>query len=245
MKKVFFAVLFLHIVCGGIALAQEGVLFVGGSPLDTYQPRVIVPLLEEAFRRNGIEFKAESYPSARSLMMSNSGEADGELHRVYDFAEVSEGRFPNLVRIESELLVIHLSVFSEDPATINDWSDLKGADVAYQRGRQNAQNYLEKAVKPKHIHPKNSDILAFRMLANGRVGFVVSESFEGQRMIFKNDEFKDIREVGRLKETRIYAYMHKKHRELAKTIAATLEAMKQDGTYSRIVERVRKELLVH
>ncbi len=87
------------------AQAVDEVHFVGGAPLDTYQPSVIVPILQEAFARNNINFKATHYPSARSLVMSNSGAADGELHRVYNFQEVSKGKYPNLIRGKTNLFM--------------------------------------------------------------------------------------------------------------------------------------------
>jgi len=37
--------------------------------------------------------------------------------------------------------------------------------------------------------------------------------------------------------------MHKKHTQLAKAIAATLEEMKRDGTYQKIVDNVRASIL--
>jgi len=218
-------------------------LFVGGSPLDTYQPRTIVPLLEEAFRRNGIDFEARHYPSSRALVLSNSGEADGELNRVSNFHEVSKGEYPNLVRIESHLMTVHLAVFSRRNTRIDKPSDLKGFNIAYKRGRKNVEKILDGFVFEKDMQPKNSDMTAFSMLAEGRVDYVMSPSFEGQMLIQQNDKFDAIKEVGRIEEVKIYSYMHKKHSGLAETIAASLEEMKQDGTFQRIVEEVRALIL--
>jgi len=243
MKVTVVALILFLLVGGSTSFSQDKVVFVGGAPLDTYQPQTIVPLLEEAFRRNGILFEVRSYPSARSLVMSNSGAADGELHRVYDFHKVSKGKYPNLVRIESQLMAVYLAVFSKANGPVEDWSDLKGFDVAFQRGRQDVQNYLEENVDHAGILPKNSDMTSFKMLAEARVDYVVAESFQGQLMIKQSSEFEEIQEVGRLVETRIYAYMHKKHRKLAGKIATTLEAMKHDGTYNRIVNEVKERML--
>lgn len=243
MKYFILALLFVLVPCSGVAVAQDEVLFVGGAPLDSYQPQVIVPLLREAFARNGIRFEAEAYPSARSLVMSNSGEADGELHRVHNFAEVSKGRYPNLMRIEFQLMSVYLSVYSKKSGTISRWKDLKGYDIAFQRGRQNVRAYLENAVGKNDIHPKNTDLTAFYMLAEDRVDYVVAEDFEGQRILQLYPELQGIKAVGRLEETRIYSYINKKHSQLAETIAMTLTDMENDGTYQRIVEDVRASLL--
>lgn len=226
------------------ASAQESVLFVGGAPLDTTQPRFIVPLLEEAFARNNIEFHVKSLPSPRSLEMSNSGQADGELHRVYEFHEVSDGRFGNLVRVESQLMSVYLAVFSKRKnKAITSWEDLKGHIVGYQRGRQNVKTYLKEENGDIIASPQNTELGLFKMLVEGRVDYAVSESFEGLRLLRTHPEFNMIAEVGRLKETKIYSYMHVKHAELAKKIGHTLDEMKIDGTFDRIASKIQRELL--
>ena len=62
------------------------VRFSGGAPLNSYLPRVITPILFEAFKRHGTTFSTSYRPSLRSLIVTNRGEYDGELHRVYNFA---------------------------------------------------------------------------------------------------------------------------------------------------------------
>lgn len=243
MKGTVFTLIIAFLFNLGPALAQDEVLFVGGAPLDTYQPRVVVSLLKEAFKRNGIVFNAKHYPSTRSLELSNSGEADGELHRVHDFHTVSKGAYPNLVRIDSQLMSVYRAVFSRNKRKIKSPEELKGFKVAYQRGRKAVEHDLGPLLGDEYLLPKNSDLTAFGMLAEGRVDYVVSESFEGQRMISANTNFKSIKEVGRLKEARIYAYMNKKHSDLARTIAATIQEMKRDGTYHQIVDDVRASII--
>lgn len=243
MKRVILLVLIALLSCGGQASAVDEVFFVGGAPLDTYQPRVITALLTEALERNGILFSAKHYPSERSLFMSNSGEADGELHRVFDFHEVSDGRYPNLIRIESQLMSIYMAAFAVNKRIVVDkWTDMDGAAIGYLRGRQNAKKYLS-TLRSALIYPQNTEEGLFRMVREGRLDFAVSESLEGRKMVRQHPELNGIVEVGKLKETKIYAYMNKKHAELAKILAATLEAMKHDGSYQRIVDEVTAEYL--
>ena len=114
--------------------AVDEVTFSGGAPIDGYQPRIIVPILKEAFKRNGIRFHAEYNSSLRSLQISNSGMVDGELHRVYEFAELSDGKYLNLIKIESKLLSVWLAAFASKDIKIETWNDLKGYNVIYYRG---------------------------------------------------------------------------------------------------------------
>lgn len=234
----------LVLLAGTAGHAQEEVFFTGGWPLDRYQPRVVCALLGEAFSRMDVKFRFKHYPSARSLVMANSGEADGELHRVYEFHEVSDGRFPNLIRVESQLLTMHLAVFAKaGKKDVTCIDDLRGSRIGYLRGRQNARKMLLKISSETNIAPQNSEFSLLRMVAEGRLDYALVESFDGRVLIKTRGELMDLREVGRLTETRIFTYMNKKHAALAKRLAATLDGMKRDGSFQEIVDRVHKELL--
>ncbi|WP_031484620.1 substrate-binding periplasmic protein [Maridesulfovibrio frigidus] len=234
-----FIIVFIFTLCS-TAVAQGEVVFASGSPLSTYQSRVIYPLLKEAFKRNGVEFDAKSYPSPRSLLMSNSGALDGELHRVYNFHEVSGGQYPNLVRIECDLLSIYLAVFSKNAdVKIVNWEQLVGSKVGFVSGKKYAESFLGKTLKPENIIRQSSEPNLFKMLAKGYIEYAISGGLEGKRLVLKHPDFHGIKEVGKLKETKIYAYMHKKHAALAEKVAITLIEMKKDGAFKKIVNEAR------
>ena len=245
--KIFFKNKSLHILFviflitqTSTAEATDEVTFSGGAPLDEYQPRLIVPILTEAFKRNGIRFHAKYHPSLRSLQYSNSGKMDGELHRVHEFHEVSSGKYPNLMRIESKLLSVWLAAFATKSVKIEIWDDLKEYNVIYYRGRKNVELFLNKVLPPEKIYAVTTDEQAFRMLAASRTDMVISESRQGNKIIANNPKLSDIVEIAKLDETKIYAYIHKKHRDIAPIIAGAIEEMKWDGTFSMIVDDVNK-----
>mgnify|MGYP000426774199 CR=1 FL=1 len=220
--------------------AVDEVTFSAGAPLDSYQARIIVPILSEAFKRNQISFHAEYYPSLRSLQLSNSGEFDGELHRVYNFFEVSDGKYPNLLRIESLLLSVWLSAFSTKNLKIESWEDLNSYTVIFYRGRKNVEKQLLRVLPKEQIHEVNTDEQAFRMLVAGRADIVISESLQGNKIIANNPKLSHVVEVAKMHETKIYAYIHKRHEKLAPQIADTIEKMRADNSFSRIVNDVNK-----
>jgi len=239
LYKIPFIVLLLALaglISPFTSYAAPSVTFSGGAPLNTYQPKVIIPILKEAFRRNGVIFNAEHNPSLRSLQLSNSGIVDGELHRVFNFHKVSNGEYPNLVRIESQLLSIWVTAFATKEFEISNWADLSPHQVAYYRGRKNVENFLKGIMPSKNIQTVNHDKQAFRLLANNRIEIVISELKEGINIIKSSDKFKNIREIARLDETKIYAYIHKKHKDLASQVAQALEEMKKDGTFKRLLK---------
>ena len=163
--------------------AVEEITFTGGQPLHHYQPSIIVPILTEAFKRNGIRFKTVPHPSRRSLVYSSTGAFDGELHRVYDFHKVTSGKYPDLIRIESEMLTVWRAVFSTQEIKFETWDDLKGYRVAYSRGRKNVEKLLPQFLAKEQIVAANNDVHAFKMLSEGLVDVVVSESRLGETLL--------------------------------------------------------------
>ena len=238
IKSWYYCSLILFLLSPVSGQAVEQITFTGGQPLNQYQPSIIVPVLSEAFKRNGIIFKAVHNPSLRSLLHSSSGNLDGELHRIYEFHKVSGGQYPDLIRIESEMLTIWLAIFSTKQMKFDTWDDLKGHTVAYSRGRKNLEKILPLYLSAKKIVPANNDTHAFKMLSEGLVDVVVSENRLGENLLAGQQQFSNIRKVTKIYPTRIFSYMHKKHRQLAEKIAATLEQMKQDGSYKKIVAAV-------
>jgi len=223
-----YAFCFLLLLASHLQATNE-IVFTGGASLKSYQPSIIVPILTEAFKRNGIEFRALYHPSLRSLILANSGKLDGELHRVYDFHKVSMGKYPNSV---------WLSAFSSNGIIITGWGDLKGYRVAYYRGRKDVETILNKVLAPALITRVNTDEQAFSMLAAGRVDLVISESIQGKMLIESHQKFSKITEVAKIDESKIYAYMHIKHEKLVGDIAEILNGMKEDGSFLKIVDKV-------
>jgi ABC-type amino acid transport substrate-binding protein len=223
--------------------AVDEVLFVGGAPLQNYQTSIIVRVLEEAFRRNKITFTAKHYPSARSLAMSNSGEADGELHRVYEFHEITQNKYPNLIRVDSQMLTVAVTLFAaKDGITAKTWDDLTPYTVAYKRGRKNFEKGVNKVLPPEQILAMDTDEDALRMVVRGRADLAITNAPEILVIISKNSELADLVQVGQLSQARIYSYLHKKHEALAPVIAETIENMKADGTFQQIVDTVSEEM---
>jgi len=239
MKRLFYLLLSICCILQSLnAQSIKEVTFSGGAPLDTYIPSITVPVLTEAFKRNGIEFKAIHLPSLRSLESTNSGVLDGELHRVSNFHEVSKGKYPNLIKIDSDLVHVWVVAFSTKNIRINSWKDLKDYYISYYRGRKNITAALQNVVPQKQIFRVNNDKKAFELLSAGRIDFVVTERNQGNKILSKYPEFSTISEVGQLQQSIIFAYINKKYKDLAHKIATSIDEMKKDGTFKRLVEKM-------
>ena len=126
---IFFSLLVVTFLT--LSTSRAEVTFSAGAPLNGFQAQMIIPILNEAFKRNGVEFKAEYNPSLRSLQKSNSGVVDGELHRIYDFHNASANKYPNLLRIESKILSVWVVAYATKNINIHRWQDLKNYNVVY------------------------------------------------------------------------------------------------------------------
>ena len=146
-----------------------------------------------------------------------------------------------MIRVESQLLSVWMAAFSTEPRNIESWDDLRGLKVAYYRGRQNITNVLDKVLAAESIIRVSTDEQAFKLLASKRVDIVVTTSTQGKDIIAGTPALAEISEVAKLDETKIYAYMHKKHRLLANKIAATIEQMKAEGAFDRIFNQSQKQ----
>ncbi len=236
LKNIIIAIMFIFFQP---LLAEEvdEITFSGGIPLEGYQPSLIIPILTEAFKRNGIKFNIEYHPNLRSLELSNSGKADGELHRVYEFQDVSGGKYANLIRIESKMLSVWVSAYATKDMSINSWSDLADKHVVYQRGRKNIESAFN-LISPAKVSLARTDEQAFRMLSFGRADIVISERRHGKNILNGNMIFSKVKEVSALEEVQIFSYIHKKHKKLALKLAKTLDEMKQDGTFLKIAREI-------
>ncbi len=239
MKRLFYLLLCICCILQSLnAQSVKEVTFSGGAPLDTYIPSITVPVLTEAFKRNGIEFKALHLPSLRSLESTNAGILDGELHRVSNFHEVSRGKYPNLIKIDSDLVHVWVVAFSTKSIKINSWKDLKDYYVSYYRGRKNITAALQNVVPQKQIFRVNNDKKAFELLSAGRIDIVVTERNQGHKILSTYPNFSNISEVGQLQQSIIFAYINKKYKDLALKIATSIEEMKRDGTFKRLLEKM-------
>jgi len=218
-KLVLIFLLFSH-----LSFSKETITFSAGAKLTDRQASFIIPKLKKAFSKMDIEFRAVFIPSERSIVHSNSGITDGELHRIKDFHKVTNGKYPNLIKINHKMMSVWVSAFAVDKKIkINSWEDFKKYKICYYRGRKNIQNRVDKIVPKENIFIVKNDLQAFSMLARKRVDIVISESSQGLEIIKSDSQFSNIREIKKLNETEIYSYINKKYKHLIKQLVHFLK----------------------
>ncbi len=137
-----------------------------------YTGRWTYLVFTEAFRRLGKELVFETYPPNRSSFLADAGKVDGELGRIYSYAETHL----NLVRVEEPITSVYWSAYTTDPTIkIDGWESIRGTDykVEYRLGMEKAKNKLSEIVKEENLSHVNSVTQALKKLIAGRTDIYI------------------------------------------------------------------------
>ncbi len=201
-----------------------------------YDYEVTFIIMQEAFKRNGLNLILEPLPAARALIKAESGETDGDAHRIYGLIE--KKGLHNLIRIPEIQQIVHDYAWAKKDLNLkNGWSDLSPYKVAVHFGTVFVS---EKArAHAKEVNAVGTTDQLFRMLDIGRVDLVIATPSNAD--ILKTElRNSGIRRIDPpLTSLAIYTYLHKKHRTLVPKIAKALHAMKMDGTYQRLMQNIQ------
>ncbi len=189
----------------------------------------------EAFQRMGLEFEYRQYPGKRCSVLADAGRVDGEIARIYTYAETH----PDLIRVEeSPVTVKFLALATDTSITLDRWESLRGADyhIVGIRGVKKLQEKLPGLIKEEQLTLVGEWAQGLKMLISGRADIFIDVNF-GAPTLLNTDAFKDsgIQVVGLMEENPTYAYLHKKHEALAPKLATVLKEMKEEG----LIERYR------
>jgi len=186
-------------------------------------------LVQETFRRNGLEVVVESMPAERSMFQANKGMQDGEGPRI---AGISD-KYPNLVLVPEKILDIEIAAFSKDISLkISGWESLKPHRVGFIRGWK----ILETNVSSRRVEVADDLQTLFRILENDRIDIALIDAVTGLHIV-GHQHMDDIYMITPpLITIETFLYLHKKHEALVPRISSTLRDMKKDGTYDRILK---------
>lgn len=207
----------------------------GNPPLNTpEQTGFMDVIVSEALKRIGLTLQTIQLPAERGLKNANSGIDDGEMSRIAGL----EMSYPNLVAVPEKLMNWEFVAFSLRPIELTEgWRSLGPYTVAFINGWK----ILEKnttAIKPTMV--RDADQL-FNLLIKRRTDIILYERWGGllHRKMLQQNEIRLLEPP--LAITPMFVYLNKKHQGLIQPLADALKAMKLDGTYARI----ENKLLLH
>ncbi|WP_284617284.1 substrate-binding periplasmic protein [Aquabacterium humicola] len=226
----------------GAATAQPLVIGTHAQE-DTVQGRLVRNIHREAFRRIGVEVRVDVFPLQRLTMLSRSGEIDGDVARVHGYGAAH----PDLVRVEEPMYALQFGLFAvKEGLQVRQLQELAGQPwrVVYLRGVALCRDGLEATLKPAQIQALNDEDQGLDMLLADRADlYCASDAVLEDRL--SRPRYRDAPKF-RLQvplgpPLPLYAYLHRRHAELAPRLAAALRQMKAEG----LIDRYRQESLLH
>ena len=200
-----------------------------GPPLSTREENGFYDLiLNEAFRRAGVDIEIVRLPAERSLANADQGITDGDFVRIAGLEKV----YPNLVRVKEKIDDFEFVAFSRhvDIATTS-WASLKPYSIAIVRGWK----ILEKNIFSEQslVRTKNQRLL-FTLLKKDRTDIVIYSRFEGYALLDRLGMQNVHVLEPPLTVREMFLYLNKKHAALAPALENNLREMKRDGFFAEI-----------
>ena len=186
---------------------------------------------QEAFRRMGATLEIASFPLARRAALAEAGAIDGEISRIYSYADTH----PELVRVEEPVMDFTFSLFTARPGLkAQKLADVPAdALVEYRRGVMVCENALKPSIAAEQLSNVSSTEQGLKKLLAGRSdvycdidSFVKDVQLSGEL----KDEGK-LRKLFDIATVATYPYFYKKHAALAPRFAAILKQMKAEGLF--------------
>ncbi len=195
------------------------------------QTRMLVPLIEEVYRRIDHEAEVVFLPSLRSLKSSNSGKFDAELVRT----TTAVVEYPNLVQVPEPLFVVSASVVVQKGSDLSEvtWETVGKHSIIYPRGyvlldaRTRGMN-AKVASKPANI---------VRMIVNGRADIGILFTHDARKFASEMDTLRVIEPP--IETVALYHYVHFKHRRLVPLLEKTLIKMYENGEAREILQSMQ------
>lgn len=191
-------------------------------------------ILREAFRRNNLHLLLEPLPGKRSLIEADAGRIDGDALRIYQVGE----RYENLLRVPEPVRTLKIYVYTRDSFFhVGGWRTLAPYRVITKRGIKIVEEKLKGVMYRENIVETGTYEAAFKMLLKGRGDLVIASPEDAgailQKEIFRNSGIHPL--PFPVDTISLYVYLHTRHLHLVPGVAASLKAMKNDGTYAGIL----------
>lgn len=234
MACVIAAAISFHIF-GGPAIAQT--LDIGSMykpPLSNEKGTGMIDLIiKEVFSRIGIKVEIILVASTHALAKANKGLYDGDIMRVGGASR----NYPNLIQVPETIYDFDFVAFSKNlNIPLTDWEGLKPYRVAVPAGWVETDNHVTEE-NTKTLVRLGSPFKLFNTLKKNKTDLIIYERLMGYELI-KELGLSDIHVLEPpLSSKKMYLYLHKKHKDLVPRAAEATRAMKQDGTFQKIVDK--------
>lgn len=196
--------------------------------------RAAVELLQEAYRVNGHELRPQLVPSQRALFMAENGLVDGDLFRI----EGITAEHPNLVPVPYPLMQGH--VIALLARTGNECAEQLPTGPLVAAVRRGViiekRAALSLGVTPVYT---GSYTQIEMLLDSGRVDLALISEIEGISPLTGHNLNKYQKLCNPITHFTLFHYLHRRHAELANTLADALEQLDTSGEKQEILNTFR------
>ncbi|MET0101333.1 MAG: transporter substrate-binding domain-containing protein [Sedimenticola sp.] len=219
---------FLIVLLGvpGVSVADNNMTVAARavSPLNA----ITKPVVEEAYRRIGLNVEFVHFSGNRSIVEANAGKTDGEVSRLRFVLK----KFTNLRIVPAPLFSSELVAITNDPRIeISNWKSLSPYKIVAPESFRLVWNRLK---SHNDAHKVSNTLEALERLLNNQAKVAVVNRYEADRLMvifqFSNPMIK----TTLLESHPIYHFVHKKNERLIPDLTRALEEMKNDGTLKKI-----------
>ena len=188
-------------------------------------------LIGALFARMGIAAEVDvNLASSRAFTLADDGITDGLAGRV----EGVDKSYPNLIRVPERMFVNDFVACSRSETPPADWAGLTPHSVAYIIGWQIFERNLP-PVRDLALVKDSTQLL--NLIKAGRVEVILHERWQALWQAKVLGIALHCQQVP-LARVSMYIYLNRRHADLVDRAAATLRAMKADGSYDAIAQRV-------
>ncbi len=231
MPKLLLRIVALLTVVPGLPTQAETLTFAAIS--DSAYVKVSTQVLHEAYAQLGFDIRVAPYPSQRSLLVANSGEIDGELHRIANIEE----EYSNLVRVPTPVNILEGVYLSKDPILyVADWQGLAPYIVGRQRGIKFIDRGLEQVGNLRLLTVNSSQELR-QALEQDRIQIAIMARLTAVTMLANSAHDDIVMGKNTLASHPLYHYIHESRRDLLAPLDAILQKMSKEGRIAAIREK--------
>ncbi len=195
-------------------------------------------MLRAVYARLNIKLEFEDVPGKRALLLSSSGELDGEIQRIGGLSD----EYPTLIRVDPAINYIEPSVFTTKlHFEVNGWDSIRDRSIGIVRGVGSSEAGTRGMA---HVTAATSLENLIQMLDADRFDVMVSDLFSGLVAVRKLNLQSRIYPLSPpLERIHIYHYLHERHRDLVPKVGKAIAEMEASGELARLRASLVKQVL--
>lgn len=189
--------------------------------------RIVLP---QIYQNIGIDITITPLPGQRAQFAANNGSKDGEIMRIWSYGDENV----KSIRVATPYYYLETMAFTlkESAILIRSKEDLKNHRLAIVRGVKHTNNIAKGLTD---VYQMNSTENMFKMLQNGKVDVVLTNTLDGN-LVLKRLGYENIIAIEKpLAILPLYHYIYEDHKALVPLINEEILRLKKSGELEQLL----------